>query len=276
MKNDSKIDFVGIGAEKSATTWIYRCLQEHPGIYILPKDNLIGSRFLGDSTEYKHFLSLAQPGQLVGEFNILYLRHIEVLKKIKAENPDVKLIACLRNPITRAYSAYIHHYTLTGKPWIPFRQAIDLLPNEVTEPGFYFKYLKQVFESFDKENVLILIYEDIQRDPVEFIQKIYSFLGADKDFVPSKAKTKVATADFKLTKLGKITHKKITPLLKKSKIGWKINESPVITKWFYKFADFYVGKKKSKEIDKESWEYLANMYKQDIGKLEELIGKRLW
>ncbi len=30
--NDFKIDFIGIGATKSGTTWIAQCLKEHPQI----------------------------------------------------------------------------------------------------------------------------------------------------------------------------------------------------------------------------------------------------
>ena len=40
MATGRKPDFIGIGAEKSATTWIFECLREHPEIYMAPKKNI--------------------------------------------------------------------------------------------------------------------------------------------------------------------------------------------------------------------------------------------
>ncbi len=32
MNNNFKVDFIGIGAQKAATSWIAKCLIEHPEI----------------------------------------------------------------------------------------------------------------------------------------------------------------------------------------------------------------------------------------------------
>ncbi len=54
-QQDFKIDFVGIGVEKSATTWIYNCLREHPEIFLPLKDNQKGSHFLNPKKEEREY-----------------------------------------------------------------------------------------------------------------------------------------------------------------------------------------------------------------------------
>lgn len=282
-KENFELDFIGIGAGKSATTWIYRCLQEHPGIYLLPKDNKKSNYFLNsekskeEEKEYRYFLNIAEPGQVVGEFNNFYMRKGEkVAERIRRHNPKVKLLACLRNPVDRAYSAYTHHYTLTGKEEKSLKSVANELRETIIKPGFYYKNLKKFFDRFPRENILILIYDDIEKDPIKFIQEIYDFLGVDSSFIPEKSQTKIASGKFKKTKLGQLIHRKVTPFLKKSKLGWKINESPLVAKWFYRFADFYTkGKSSDYSIKKEDIEYLKGVYERDIEKLENLINRDL-
>ncbi|KXB08191.1 hypothetical protein AKJ56_01685 [candidate division MSBL1 archaeon SCGC-AAA382N08] len=283
-KENFKIDFAGIGAEKCATTWVYRCLQEHPELHLMPKDNKKGAWFWSSSKDedtkefYEFFLNKAKPDQKLGEYNNYYMRKEGVIQRMKNHNPDIKLIVSLRDPVERAWSAYLHHYSLSTEEegWESFNKAKNKLPETIIEPGFYYQYLGKYFDSFPEENIFILLVDDIKKDPVGSIQNIYDFLEVDDNFVPSKAKTKVGTSKFKMTGLGKFVHQKMTPALKKTKLGWLVNESSLLGKVFYPLVQFYArlanpGLNMSLEVKKK----LYNTYEEDADKLEELINRNL-
>ena len=276
-KNDVKIDFVGIGAPKCATTWIYECLQEHPQIYLAPKDQSRTSFFMMDDFQerisaYKSFLD---KDKIKGVFTVFYWTRKDVPSRIRKHNPNIKLIVSLRNPVERAYSQYLHASSLGKKKEKNFEQAMKKDPEGILEPGFYYKHLIKYFEKFPSKNILILLYDDIKKDPIGTIQRIYKFLSVDPSFVPESAYQKVAVTKFKLTKLGKLIHGEITPLLRKTKWGQRIHQSPWIRKYFYRFAEFYTKGRQIPPMKKETREYLKRLYREDIENLEKLIGRDL-
>ncbi len=109
MQNkDFKIDFIGIGTGRSASTWIYECLREHSQICMSqPKE----TRFFNRNYEkglkwyYKRFQNCSS-FSIKGEYSPGYLVSLETPLLIKKHFPDAKLILCLRNPTERAYSHY--------------------------------------------------------------------------------------------------------------------------------------------------------------------------
>jgi len=280
-----KLDFVGIGAIKCATTWIYECLREHPEIYVIsPKDYRGISYFLNVSTSkettdyFRSFFCSAKPYQRKGEFNESYLIKEEIINKIKEHNKNIKFIACLRNPIERAYSHYLHTFSIERKNWQPFDEVIKKKnTGGIVEVGFYFKHLKKFFENFPPKNFLVLIYEDIKGNEIEFIQRIYRFLGVRSSYIPQNAKIRVSPTKFKLTRMGKLVHRQLLPLLDKAGIGNNIRRSPIARKYFYRFTELYTkgDKNLSQNISREAREFLKSLYAEDIENLEKLIGRDL-
>lgn len=282
MTNDFKIDFVGIGAVKCGTTWIYECLQEHPQLSLAPKDQAQIALFFKESPseaemeEYKSFFWDKGSGILNGDFHIGYLEDKKAVYRIKKHNPDIKIIVCLRNPIERVYSHYRYLKFSRNKDWDNLEQGLKQEP-KMLEPGFYYKHLRIFFDNFPRENVLVLIYEEIKRDKKRFIQQIYKFLGVDDTFVPPSINIKVNLTQFKLTKLGKFIHKGIAkPLLKNTKWAWKLKQSIFIKKALCCLSEHYPGKDRPCPSIKEGTrEYLRDIYREDIQNLEELINKDL-
>ncbi len=239
---------------------------------------LPGERTEEQRVAYERFYREVADNQLVGEFQVRYLRTEGVAERLYQHNPEMKLLVVLRNPIERAYSAYVHHYTLSKAEagWIPFRQAIDQLPDLLVEPGFYAKRLSPFLERFPRDQLLVLLQDDIKSDPVAVAQRAYRFLGVNGTFMPDNASRRVAAGAFKQTRLGRFLHRRITPLLKKSGLGWKLNESRAIGHLFYRFADWY-GKRgeQAPPLDRESCQYLRDLYTEDIEQLEQILNRDL-
>ena len=281
LEKNFKIDFVGIGAIKSGTTWIYECLQEHPQVCLAPKDQAKIAFFLKSSPlkeeidQYQSFLP-SKNCELIGDFHVAYMKREESAERIKRHNPDIKLIVCFRNPIEMVYSLYRYAKFSKHKNWESFEQGLKVEP-AMLESGFYYKYLEKFFSNFPKENILVLIYEDIWKDKVKFIQQIYKFLGVNDSFVPQTAHLKVNLTKFKLTRLGRFLHKRIiSPLLRNTRWAWKLKRSILIKKILCGFSEFYVSKKDSApQIKEETRRYLQNLYRDDIKSLEKLINRDL-
>jgi len=193
--NNLKLDFVGIGVARAGTTWIYECLKEHPqicmskneegGFFNSLKEKNRGLKSYPDS--YSFNFAHCPEGQIRGEYNPLYLADPEVLHLIKKHYPEIKIIVCLRNPVERAYSHFLGT-KLVGEisKTETFEGAIEKgTENDCIKLGFYYSQLKTVFELFPENNILVLINEDIAKNPAKFIQSIYEFLGVDSSFIPS-------------------------------------------------------------------------------------------
>ena len=200
MKNNSnfKIDFLGIGVPRAATSWIDKCLSEHPQICMgRPKE----IQFLDDVNKYNKgldfyasFFSHCQKGQLKGEYSPGYMSRVEQVNHslIKERFPGIKFIVCLRNPIERAHSNYVVHKVTQETGIKTFEKALKgPLKRLYIDAGFYYNPLKKFLGLYPKERFLILISEDIAKDPLKFIQGIYKFLGVDPNFVPPSAHKQV-------------------------------------------------------------------------------------
>ncbi len=181
------VDFIGIGAQKTGTSWVYTCLYEHPEICIPIKEIhfFSRSRFEKGITWYERHFAKCHPDKKKGEFSTSYMYSESAPKRIKSFYPDVKLIAILRNPVERAYSQY-RNAIKSGE--IDRTASFDEYASKeksVLEQGKYAEQLDRYRAYFDEEQILLLVYEDSRISPELFIRRIYQFLDVDISFVPS-------------------------------------------------------------------------------------------
>ena len=149
-QEDFKLDFVGIGAHKCATTWLYECLREHPEIFVVSAKTEPQARyFLGpvyqkELKHYRSFFRSARSNQLKGEFTEHYLeKGKEVIVRMIKHNPEMKLIVCLRNPVQRAWSQYLNRIYVTKMNFNSFEEALEKDSRVIVERGFYYRQLQE-------------------------------------------------------------------------------------------------------------------------------------
>lgn len=105
------VDFLLIGAHKSATTTLYQQLRTHPEIY-LPAVKEIGFFAVDELYQrglpfyYEQWFRDAGLRPCWGEASVGYMQADCAAARIARHLPRVKLVATLRNPIERAYSHY--------------------------------------------------------------------------------------------------------------------------------------------------------------------------
>jgi hypothetical protein len=190
------VNFIGIGAQKSGTSWVYACLYEHPQVCAPIKEIHFFSRprFVQGKVWYENHFKKCDVTKIKGEFSTSYLYSKEAPGRIQSMYPNVHIIAILRNPVERAFSQY-RNAIKAGE----ITQAVSfetfLANNEsVIGQGRYYEQLVRYIELFPKERILVLIYEDIKKDPKAFMRRVYQFLGVDDTFESSMLYTEINVA----------------------------------------------------------------------------------
>ena len=187
------IDFIILGAEKSGTSFLVTRLREVPGIY-MPKGEVRYFRdpFFGP----KEFLTrdVGDPGdaRLVGIKHPSYLAYPHVPDRIKAHNPDVRMIVTLRDPVERIVSSYFH-YLQRGQIPLEFPEIglARVLENPSMSPkyadirnfGFYHRHLLRFLQHFRRDQLLVVEYERLVCEP-ERIRTVVDFLGLSTSDIP--------------------------------------------------------------------------------------------
>lgn len=181
------INFLGIGAPKSATTWLAACMADHPQIY-MPAVKEVSffsaeEKWTGEYSDYLKLFENAKDGQKSGEFSVTYLGKGEkAASRIYDFNKNLKLIAVLRDPVKRSFSHYkwLKQIGRLDKN-IDFFSALKIHPRIISD-SIYGKNLNIFLKYFPKENFLLIDYEDIKKDPELVVNNVFAFLGVDSDY----------------------------------------------------------------------------------------------
>jgi Sulfotransferase family len=211
-------NFLVIGAAKAGTNALYHYLRQHPQVYMSPwkepkffafeseadlgfraangREAPVNATVVLDRAEYERLFDDARDEAALGEASTHYLYVEKAPVRIKELAPDVKLIAVLRNPVDRAFSSY-QHLVRDGLEPLDFASALDAEPERIaqnyallyryTDAGFYTRQLDRYANLFSEDRLLILLYDDLRRDPETSCREIFSFLGVDDSFVPPMA-----------------------------------------------------------------------------------------
>ncbi|MEL7211908.1 MAG: sulfotransferase [Pseudomonadota bacterium] len=174
------IDFLIIGAGKSATTWLQTQLQSDPDVYMPDPELHFFSRVYDRGADwYLTQFDDAACGRTIGEKSNSYLYTKDAAARIYRTLPHIQLIAQLRNPVERAYSNYC---MLFRRGEVGADIAKHLEPSQAGEDkllmsGQYASHLQQFVDLYGREKLLILFFEGVKRDPKEQMAKVRAHLG---------------------------------------------------------------------------------------------------
>lgn len=195
-----------VGASRSGTTSLFRALNAHPDVLRPPVNK--GVRYFdlnyGHSWDwYLGHFPLRTPRRtqsvLTYEASGYYLFHPFAVPRIAHHLPQVKIVAMLRDPVERAYSAWKHESAREFE-WEPFERALDLeeerLEGEVErmrrDPGYesfchrhhshrsrgeYAAQLERVYAHFPQDQVHVIQSERFFDEPAPEYARLLDFLG---------------------------------------------------------------------------------------------------
>ena len=210
-----KVDFLGIGAQKCASTWVYRVLSDHPEVAVMPgKEIDFFSYYYNFGYEwYERHIGEVDPLKKVGEVSPSYFADIHTPERVYLYNPNMRIVLSLRDPIERAYSNHLHEVRLghvTGEN-LEFEKGLKNNPMYLIQSQ-YSQQLARWLDVFPSDQIMVIFQEDIRDDPVIQAQKLYQFLGISEDhrswFLERKVNEsfviKNTKVDYLLKQLGKL------------------------------------------------------------------------
>jgi len=296
--SDFKIDFIGIGAPKCGTTWLAKCLKEHPDIdfsnnketrYFLmsPEDareNLV-MRQQYNCAKVKNFNDYIaefnhDSGKIKGEFTTIYLYDPLTPYKIKELFPNVKLLVSLRAPADMLYSFFWYCRSTINKFQTPETFEDFIKDENIAKWGYYYQYLSKYYELFNQNQIHVILYDDIKANSNLVLKNLFEFLNVNKDFQPNSMNIKVwKTNQFRYNFIPKL-HFLISKIIAKNPRMLKLTNRllernnfiksirKIYTKIFHKPFDY-------PPMNNETRKFLNNKFREDILKLSQLIGKDL-
>ncbi|NVK13358.1 MAG: sulfotransferase [Rhodobacteraceae bacterium] len=197
--------FIGIGAQKAATTWLFKWLSAHPEIGFAPLSKRPGPTIADGkpaATWPKEVHFLTGPNQdrgwdwyldlfrtegrserLLGDITPRYLTASqEEISALRRRCPDVRLLLNLRDPVERDWSAIrmlARRRELLDQPAALVTLAGD--PG-ILKKGDLRRTVSAWLEIFPREQFFISALPDIEARPQQVIRAIAAFLGADPAF----------------------------------------------------------------------------------------------
>ena len=224
--------FIGIGAEKSATTWAWTMLDEHPAVCMSqPKElnyfNLDENYRRGDTWYRQHFSTDAE---CCGEISPLYMDDDRVAGRIRDTYPDGKILVILRNPFDRAMSHLFHdasvRYGTVAELTPEHMKSLVEKDDKYVRRSQYHAALTPFFETFASDQIGVFFFDDVKTDGLNLAQKIYGLAGVDANFVPEQFHRKVNESQDLRPMAGMI--------MKVSKLARSFPPSRMCMEWVYR------------------------------------------
>jgi len=291
-------NFLIIGAAKSGTTALYHYLNQHPDIFLSPiketnffalkgkevtfkgpNDNIgIHRRTITNIRDYHtQFVNVADE-KAVGEICPSYLYYKDAAKNIQEHIPNAKIIVILREPVERAFSAWVH-LKRDGREKLSFK---DSLANEsrrikdnwaeiwhYKEEGMYYTQLKRYYDIFPKDNIKVILYEDFKQKPALVYSEVCDFIRVDNSFVPDMT-VKHNTGSFSSINVLTYLFMKRNYIKSFFKIIFPISLRNRIKKTLFMNNVIQIP-----ILSKNEKDGLKGVFSQEIRRLEELIDVKL-
>ena len=204
--------FILVGAQRAGTTSLFRALMSHPLIHSASYHkgvNYFDVNYERDFSWYQgHFPTVGSlqrrtrgvTGEpITFEASGYYMFHPCAAERIARHLPEVRLLAMLRDPVERAYSAHKHELA-RGYETEPFERALDLedarldgqAERMLAEPGYqsfshrhhayvrrgqYAEQLLRLREFFPPDRIHVLESENFFERPEPTYRGVLDFLG---------------------------------------------------------------------------------------------------
>jgi len=210
------VDFFVAGNSKSGTSALHRFLTTHPHICMsaLKEPNVFATDFCHEADvgaftrktlkEYHDLFRCSPDARLQGESSACYLYSEEAAKNIHAYNPDARIVAIFREPVDFLFSYHLEMLTnpiSEGEVEKDFHRALQLeqerkhgksVPDGCLVPALlhyservkYADHLERFYNYFDRDQVIVFIYEDFKQDNARVYKELLQFLGVDDRFLP--------------------------------------------------------------------------------------------
>jgi len=283
-------NFYIVGAAKCGTNSLYEHLKKHPQVFFPKikephyfvnrpprfrdaKDEKRDIRCCGDAEKYQKLYDEASGKVAVGDASVSYLWDPTAPQRIYEACPSARIIIILRDPVIRAHSHYLNSRREQVEPESSFLKALrlELLQQEIDwftsrlyiSAGLYYEQIDRFLRIFGKDQVLILSFEDLRREPQELFARTSRHLGIDPGLLEQasleRAYNIYSVPRFSLVRVAR-------------RAGLRGAVLPVSVQKRLRPLLFQT---KKPHIDNESRQFLQKIFDPDITHLEALLGRTM-
>jgi hypothetical protein len=201
-----------VGAPRCGTTFMYEFLGRHPQIFMSPAKEpqffatdldsgsyLDSLTFMRDTQQYLALFADAKPGQVRGEGSTWYLYSGAAAANIRRVRRDARIVIMLRHPVEMLYSLHMRRLYGGSEDLPKFTDALAaeadrkagrrIPPRARNVRALYYRdvgrfgeQVERYLTQFGREQVHVIIFEDLRRDPATAYQRTLEFLGVDPNF----------------------------------------------------------------------------------------------
>ena len=169
-------DFIAVGPPRTATTWLHEVLKGRVCLPANRKETDFFTRFYDRGLDwYADYFRHCDAGLPIVELSPMYFGSAVARERIANHLPHAKIICSFRDPVERAYSNYrlLRRQAFTKAS---FEEAATKR-GDLMESSRYGTHLAQWLQTFGRDRVLVLIYDDLETDPQAFLDSVCSFIG---------------------------------------------------------------------------------------------------
>jgi hypothetical protein len=198
--SDRRIDFIVAGAQKAGTTTLDVVLRQHPQVqlpifkelHFFDRRQFFPPDGPPDYEAYHRHWDWGRTGVLRGEVSPSYLGLPVARERMARYSADLRVICILRNPVSRAYSAW-NHWVRRGGERLSFHEALLAEDSRLADraarglDGYggygyrslseYASQLEALWRLIPRERTIAVQLEALQRNPDETMRRITDFLG---------------------------------------------------------------------------------------------------
>ena len=182
-----KPNFIGIGGQKCASTWLSECLRSHPEIFMSSPKEI---KYFTDQEHngidwYLDFFKKSSSYSSRGEFASNYIYKPESAEKIKETLGNIKIIGVVREPVSRSLS-HIKHLirdgdipNMSGQITTAMLQQILQQHPQVLSNSLYLPGLTKYIETFSPKSVFIVNQATCLSNGKLVLEALWKFLEVD-------------------------------------------------------------------------------------------------
>jgi len=274
-------NFFIVGAGRCGTTSLYEYLKKTPGIYMSPvKEPKFFSRIdpvyldppvIRDKKKYLALFKKVKDEKAIGESSPLYMSDPQSPKLIHDTVPNARIIVMLRDPVERSFSSYLVRKGL-DRETLPFRDAIKKALNSqnygsrrIVDGSFYSQQVKTYLDTFGKNLVKIIIFEEFVKDVRRVVKDVLEFLQVNTE--PPESIGEVYNAFY-------VPRGPFATFVLRSRFMLKIRDNLVPHDIGIFLIRNVLKKKETKpELSQEDRIFLEEIYRNDVKKLREILGR---
>ena len=181
-------DFVGLGAPRAGTSWLFQQLSAHPQVRMAsPKEVHYFDWHVDRSPAWYASHFSAEPGAVNGEVTPAYGHWLGFGRRrlMRTLLPNARFIYILRDPVERAWSHCVKVLEKDRKcsmEEVPAAQILRFIDrSDCLAAGRYARNLRHWQQLYPAERFHIGFYEDIAKTPKGLLKAVFEHIGVTTD-----------------------------------------------------------------------------------------------